>query len=385
LLATELRGALERKDAAAEQLSDSLAKLLDQVEGLEAATDDLRVHLLNSFEELRAQHRTVRGIAAGQRDQTRYLEEIVDRLRFLMRERGDGPTSQPDASMAIAPVLVPGATRRDAGWRGGAEITVGDNVYLIHDVLLEEQTVFGGSALSRQARARRLVPRTDDRYVWLRQVEVHRGVSEARGALTALSRERDLLARIGEPRVSQFIADGRTTTLAVHWPISKAANHPCETLDPSVSYETVRLLGGFAGLCELLARLHRLDVAHRFLTPERIVVDDDGRLSLLDLGLAGHDYSPGEGPAGCQAPEQRRRGMARPCPATDVYQLAAIVYHLLTGHPPHVSSPLPLRSQAPDIPEPAGQAIDMALSTEPAARPPISSLGAALRMARDDL
>jgi hypothetical protein len=329
----------------------------------------------------------MRGVVAGQREHTRYLEEILDRLRLLTRERGDEPAHQPpDVLLPVAPVPVTEAPPQDRRWQGGAEITIGDTVYLLHDVLLDERPILSGAALLRQARARRLVPRgDDDRFVWLRQVEVHRDVREGHGALTALSRERDLLARMGEPRVSQFAADSRTATLAVHWPVSAVTNHPCETLDPRGSYELFPLLGGFAGLCEMIARLHRQKAAHRCLTPERIVVGDDGGFLLLDLGLAAHEFSPGEGPPDYQATEQRRRGMARPGPHTDVYQLAAIAYHVLTGYPPHASSPLPLRTQAPDVPETAGQAIDAALSADPAARPPVRSLGAALRTARDDL
>lgn len=385
LLAAELKDALERNDAAAERLADDLTALVSQVGGWEAAAADLRSHLLRCFEELQAQHWTMRRIAAGQREQTRHLEEIVGRLRLLMRER-DEPPVPADAPIAVAPIPVPGRTPRDGRWRGGEEITVGDDVYLLHDRLLEERTVRGDAALYRQALARRLTAAgRDDRYVWLRRIEVHSGVPEARAMLAPLSREHDVLARLGEPKISRFTADGRSATLAVRWPISRVTDRPCETLDPSVSYEPFRLIGGFADLGEQLDRLHRHQATHRSLSPGRILVHDDGRLALLDLGLAGHGYSPGEGPAEYQAPEQRRRGMARPGPHTDVYQLAAVLYHLLAGLPPHASSPLPLRSQAPDTPEAIGQVVDAALSAEPADRPTVRSLGTTLRTARHDL
>ena len=55
---------------------------------------------------------------------------------------------------------------------------------------------------------------------------------------------------------------------------------------------------------------------------------------LRDLGLAARDHEPGEGPAAYQAPEQRRGGNGRSGSHTDIYQLAAIAYHLVAGHPP---------------------------------------------------
>lgn len=181
--------------------------------------------------------------------------------------------------------------------------------------------------------------------MWLRQIRAHRGAPEARNALVPLCREHDILTRLREPRISRFATDGQVATLAIRWPFSKVNNRQAETLDPSVCYEPFQLFGGFANLSDQLDRLHRLKATHRCLTPERLVLHDDGRISVLDLGLAGHDHAPGEGPPDYQAPEQRRRGAARPDSYTDVYQLGAVLYRMLAGFPPHMSTPLPLRSR----------------------------------------
>jgi hypothetical protein len=389
LLATELRTALEKDDTVAGELRESLARLLNQVGGWETATDDLRRHLLTCFQELDAraaeQLRQGRRLHAEQRRHTRQLQEIVDRLRLLTQDRqaGTDPAVPPVIAAAVLPAVVPPA-QRDDRWRGGAEVTVGDRVYLLQDVLLDEYTVAGAARL-RQAQALRLVPSGGaDRYVWLRQVQARPGVPGARAALLALERERDLLSRLDGRRVAQYTADRHNVSLALRWPASRA-NGPSDVLDPSDPPGLFSLFGGLAGLCDALARLHALGAAHRFVTPERIAVHDDGRLSLLDLGLAGHGYAPGEGPAGYQAPEQRRRGSARPGPHTDGYQLAAVAYHLLTGHPPHPATPLPVRGQAPGVPASAGTAIDAALNADPGRRPAIRALGSALRAARDEL
>jgi serine/threonine protein kinase len=130
--------------------------------------------------------------------------------------------------------------------------------------------------------------------------------------------------------------------------------------------------------------LHDHGVTHRYLTPGGIITLDDGRLVLRDLGLAARDHEPGEGPADYQAPEQRR-GDRHPGPQTDIYQLAAVAYHLVTGRPPNAGISLPVRAQARDVPERVRRALDAALALDPTERPDISSLGATLRAARDDL
>ncbi|MCO5984972.1 hypothetical protein NE235_02500 [Actinoallomurus spadix] len=398
LLTDELQAALDKGDARANELNDSLISLIREIGGLEAATDDLRVHLLACFEELHAQIRE-RDAERQQQDRRRdaaqrhhdrqvqkQLQEILELLRFLMRDAGD-PASPPTHPV-FTPVVVPSAagtsTRAGTAWEGGIEHTVGDRVYLLRDVLLDERPHQDG-AVFRQAQALRTIPHGGpDRYVWLRQVRANPDLPEGRRALRALDRERRLLSRLREPRLSQYVADGHTATIAVVWPVSRR-NGTAKPLSPSDPPGLFSLLGGLAGLCDTLAGLHALGATHRLVTPDRIVVHDDGRLSFLDLGLAGHDPVAGESTSDYLAPEQRRRGSARPGPYTDVYQLAALAYHLVTGHPPHPRTPLPVGGQAPGLPAPAGAAIDAALSAGPDARPTAPSLGAALRAARDQL
>jgi hypothetical protein len=236
----------------------------------------------------------------------------------------------------------------------------------------------------------------------LRQTEVLRSTPAAASVRTALAREHDLLRTLGTaaglPRIGTF-ANGRmsvggsTSTLVLEWPASRATGVACETLGVLIDRDGVsldawrlsRLCEGLAGLCQTLARLHGHGVAHRSLTPSGIIMLDNGRLVLRDLGLAVRDTEPGEGPADYQAPEQRRRGFGRPGAATDVYQLGAVAYHLITGHPPHPAIPPPVRAQAPWVPERVGFAVDAALSAVAADRLPTRRFGAELRAARDDL
>lgn len=86
---------------------------------------------------------------------------------------------------------------------------------------------------------------------------------------------------------------------------------------------------------EALIAAHSNGIIHRDLKPENILIDRYRRWRIGDFGIA---YAIDDGHAGTSgtpsfaAPEQLL-GEAQG-PATDCYALAAIVYYVLTGHPP---------------------------------------------------
>ncbi len=436
-LASDLLRELEKNDAAARELATELVTMLNAVDGLDAAVaaahDDLRGHLVASFGEIADQQRTalaaLRAVGDEQRRQGRalrrqadLLEEIADRLRrndtpsthapgvhapdthtpgiYMPGTHAPGADSRAPASVpSVCPTLVAAVPQHapSEDWRGGGDVAVGERVYLLYDLYLEERPSADHALVRRQAQAQLLgAPASaPDRYAWLRQVEVRRRTPAAVAALDALVKERDLLRDLGRdpglPRFGRF-AEGRIATLALVWPTSRSTRVACETLDvlldgsvPLDPWRLGRLCDGLAGLCRTLGRLHRLDVAHRELTPSGIIMRTDGGLVLRDLGLAAAGHVAGEGPADYQAPEQRRRGRGRPGPPTDVYQVGAVAYHLISGHPPHATTPPPVRALAPGVPESLGRVVDAALAADPAERPHLRELGAGLKAARRDL
>jgi len=327
-------------------------------------------------------------------------------------EAGPAALATPPALLARQ-IVVPAAARtapQVGQWEPGAEILVGDRRYLLHDHGVAELTSVDGAVRWRQARALRLPPPDPPRpeYAWLRQAELHRGVvadqagRAARSELAALVRERNLLYGLSEvarlPRVGAYAADARSAILAVGWPACRSTRAPCESLAdlPFLNgggqldrWRLYRLLAGFAELCDTLARLHQRGVAHRNLCPAGMIALDDGRLVLRDLGLAGFDHRPGEGPVHYQAPEQRRRGpiggAGRIGPGTDVYQLAAVVYHLVAGQPPDPAGPLPVRPRTGPAPERFSHALAAALAPDPRDRPDIRALATAFRAAQTQI
>jgi serine/threonine protein kinase len=100
--------------------------------------------------------------------------------------------------------------------------------------------------------------------------------------------------------------------------------------------ETVRRLAA------ALQEAHRHGIIHRDLKPANIMLDENGRLVVMDFGLARRDREDTSrltlsgvvvGTPAYMAPEQAR-GEGPVGPACDVYSLGVILYELLTGRLP---------------------------------------------------
>lgn len=86
-----------------------------------------------------------------------------------------------------------------------------------------------------------------------------------------------------------------------------------------------------AGLAQAVDYLHRHDILHGRIEPGHVLLDAQGQPLLTGVG---RPYLPpgGGAPPAYLAPEQRQD--QAPVARTDVYQLAALLDHLLLGDPP---------------------------------------------------
>jgi serine/threonine protein kinase len=92
----------------------------------------------------------------------------------------------------------------------------------------------------------------------------------------------------------------------------------------------------FRGALQGAAELHRRGLVHRDLKPGNILLDRDGKVKLVDLGIAhaaeAFDSGRIEGTPAYLAPEQSFGEPAHP--AADVFSLGVILFELLTGQRP---------------------------------------------------
>jgi serine/threonine protein kinase/formylglycine-generating enzyme required for sulfatase activity len=103
-------------------------------------------------------------------------------------------------------------------------------------------------------------------------------------------------------------------------------------------------------VAEAVHYAHTQGVLHRDLKPSNILVGADDRPRISDFGLA-RELGGGEssltttgallGSPSYLPPEQASAGHGEVGPASDIYGLGAVLYHLLTGRPPFVASTVP--------------------------------------------
>lgn len=148
-------------------------------------------------------------------------------------------------------------------------------------------------------------------------------------------------------------------------------------------------------IAEALAHAHANGIVHRDIKPANIMVTRDGRLKLLDLGIARlsdlqdddsakemarlTQQGVGLGTPEYMAPEQWKDA-ANVTPATDVYSLGCTLFFMLTGSPPfrgsltelmmaHMKSQPPsIRDIRPDVPRRLDAIMRKMLASSPAKR-----------------
>ncbi|ONI70519.1 hypothetical protein ALI144C_48660 [Actinosynnema sp. ALI-1.44] len=293
------------------------------------------------------------------------------------------PTSRTVQQRVVVTKAIP-TVAEGAVLAPGANVLVGSDQYLVHSAHFEEVPASDPSVVTRQASALRLG--VND-HVWMRQLEVRAHSEVSKAAVEALRSEHRLAAdtrATGVPRPVALVENGRLITAITTWGNGGSAEPLAKYLPDTVGGpldpgQASWLLKGMASLCRSLVRLHDSRVAHRSLTPQTILVAGNGLVVLRDLGLAATGYQPGEAEGDYQAPEQRRRTSGRAGPWTDVYQMAAVTYHLLAGRVPERQQlRLPLSSAAPTAARVLCEAVDAALADDPRQRPRMAHLAHAL-------
>ncbi|HET9986936.1 MAG TPA: serine/threonine-protein kinase, partial [Kofleriaceae bacterium] len=196
--------------------------------------------------------------------------------------------------------------------------------------------------------------------------------------------EAQRLQQIGHPSVVKVLAVGTLPDGRPYLAMERLAGETLAALIARGPLALNRALTLFGELCSAVAALHDQGLVHRDLKPENVFVTAEGHHAvLLDFGIAKDLAAPAStttqeghvrGTPAYMAPE---RFFGQPAGlATDVYELALVLYAMLAGRLPWLDaadpearlSPLPLTGLAP-VPEALDIEIRRALSTRAQNRP----------------
>lgn len=208
---------------------------------------------------------------------------------------------------------------------------------------------------------------------------VAEGASEAQKA--RLEKEARLAARLSHPAIATVYAlEEHEGQLFLITEFAEGETlHDRIARGPIGEPELSRIASAIAGG---LAAAHAQGIAHGDLKPDNVIVGPDGRIRILDFGLAERrlDATPVAhagiaGTPGYMAPEQLRGGPATP--AADVFAFGVLLFEMATGRHPFagdrgalLEAALSNRSafDTPDLPARIADVVRRCLSPDPAGR-----------------
>lgn len=164
-------------------------------------------------------------------------------------------------------------------------------------------------------------------------------------ALARFDRERRVLAQLDHPAIARLLEAGVREDGAPYLVMDYIDGEPIDRYVAQRNLALDERLLLFLDVCDAVAHAHRQLVVHRDIKPANVLVSGEGRVKLLDFGIA----KLLDDPAGAElthtqaepltpryaAPEQLNGGPITT--ATDVYGLGGLFYVLLTGHAPRAA------------------------------------------------
>lgn len=209
--------------------------------------------------------------------------------------------------------------------------------------------------------------RADEQFQKRAAVKFLHGHARVPIAVQRFRAERQILANLDHPNVATLLDGGVTDDGQPYLVMEFVDGEPITAWVQARSLSRRACVQLFLQVCSAVEAAHRNLIVHRDLKPGNILVTRDGRVKLLDFGIArlldetAPEYVATRGSEGLSftpdyaAPEQMR---ALPVStATDVFALGVVLYLLLTGRLPFDRRATPETPAAPARVEPDLDAI----------------------------
>ncbi len=239
------------------------------------------------------------------------IRREVERLLAAV-DASTGWLEGPEVTPAMAPALQPGDLA--GAWRVVRPLGRG-GMGEVHEVERADGQYEQRAALKRLA-----LPRGDDGQRFLT--------------------ERRILAMLEHPGIARMIDGGLLTDGQPYMVMEYVEGLPIERWCHKHAATPRQCVELVLQACEAVAHAHARLIVHRDIKPSNLLVDDDGRVRLIDFGVADCSATDPTGgkrvplSLGYAAPEQLD-GRSDVGVAADIHAMAAVLYRLLCGHPPH--------------------------------------------------
>jgi len=178
----------------------------------------------------------------------------------------------------------------------------------------------------------------------------------AAGTAQRFEAERRILARLEYPGIARLLDGGVAADGRPYMVMEFVDGLPITDHCRLGSLSLTERLNLFLQVCDAVAYAHRRLIVHRDLKPNNVLVDSDGRVKLLDFGIAKLLDAPDShltqavmmvlSPL-CAAPEQLSGGEITT--QTDVYALGLMLYELLAGRHPWIDERAPTLRELRDL------------------------------------
>ena len=227
-------------------------------------------------------------------------------------------------------------------------------------------------------------------------IKVLRAAGANSQAVQRFRQECRALARLSHPGIVQLIetgvARGGFTYLVMEFVEGQSIDAWAQATRPSAQ----RCIDVLRDVLAALAHAHDAGVIHRDIKPHNVMVTPDGRVKLVDFGVARLSSDEGRrtgfrtetghlvGTFAYMSPEQADGRSERIGVASDVYQAALMLFEMLTGRLPYetdgrsaagllravlMDERVRLNAIRPEIDERLSDLLDRSLSIDPARRP----------------